>query len=67
MTGDRRLLKLAAGNLGFGIVAAFLAPIRLNYLPGLRSLFPPYGLELSVTVGEGTTFSVSRVPPVTWA
>lgn len=44
MTGDRRLWKLAAGNLGFGIVAAILAPIPLSDPFGLAAIFPPWGL-----------------------
>jgi hypothetical protein len=44
MTGNRRLWEVAVGNLGFGIVAAILAPIRLNDPFGLAAVFPPSGL-----------------------
>lgn len=45
MTGDRRLLKLAAGNLILGIVAALLAHIQLPDPFGLASILPPFGLR----------------------
>jgi hypothetical protein len=35
MTGDRKLVKLALANLGLGIVAALLAPIRVSGMFGL--------------------------------
>jgi hypothetical protein len=35
MTGDRRLVRLALANLGLGVVAALLAPIRVSGTFGL--------------------------------
>jgi hypothetical protein len=50
MTGNRRLWKVAVGNLGFGIVAAILAPIRLNVFFGLAAIFPPSHLDRILVV-----------------
>lgn len=45
MTADRRLLKLAVGNLILGVVAALLAHIQLPDPFGLAQVLPPFGLR----------------------
>ena len=64
MTGDRRLLKLAVGNLILGVVAALLAPIRVSTF-GLDHilLVPLFASILCQAVLLSLWGATSRVPP----
>ena len=64
MTADRRLLKLAVGNLILGVVAALLAPIRVSTF-GLDHilLVPLFASILCQAVLLSLWGATSRVPP----